>query len=89
MMVHNVNTGMLGKLSDIKSSTDFFHKHYGFNFYKTIYGGFLSEQEMQQVLKGEELWFDQNEIERRLKLKYEKLYKQKDKKINNKNKKSY
>jgi ATP-dependent protease ClpP protease subunit len=76
MMIHNIITGMSGKISDMKSYVDFSHKYYGHSFMKVIYEGFLSQEEISQVLKGEELWFGQSDIEKRLKQRQDKLSKE-------------
>lgn len=59
-LIHNGSTGSIAKFSDYKSETQFTVKWMERTF-RTAYEGFLTEQEIEDVLKGVDLWLDGNE----------------------------
>lgn len=65
MLVHFVSFGSGGKAWDVVS-----HVHhtvdYSTTIFKEIYQGFLTEEEMQNIIEGKELWLQAPEIEERL-----------------------
>lgn len=64
MMIHTFIQGIGGKFSDIQSSTGFYTKWWKNTFAK-IYKGFCTPAEIDEILKGEDLWLDAEEcIER-------------------------
>lgn len=66
MMVHNAFYGTVGTASSVQSHVDFSNKHLLFCM-KDIYSGFLRPIEIKEVMKGEDKWFTNSEIEERLK----------------------
>lgn len=65
MMIHSCSYGAVGKQSDIRSRVDF-TTTYNEDFIRQNYTGFLDEDEIQRVLKGEDLYFKSKEIDKRL-----------------------
>lgn len=65
MMVHFASFGSAGKGDDVKSHTDFNHA-YCRKLFTKAYRGFLTDNELEQMLIGKEFWFDADEILRRL-----------------------
>lgn len=65
MMVHSCSYGAGGKQSDIHTRVDFMTK-FNEKFIREQYTGFLSEEEIVRVLKGDDLYFDSDEIKERL-----------------------
>jgi len=66
MMIHSMSWGTVGKTVDMKSQSDFANK-LNISICKNIYKGFLTDKEIDDVIKGKEFWFMQNSIERRIK----------------------
>lgn len=71
MLVHNVSFGAVGKGSDVRDQV----KHtldFSERIFRQTYTGFLSEDEINQVLNGKEIWLVGEEIAERLenKIKY-------------------
>lgn len=65
MMIHSCSYGAVGKQSDIRSRVEF-TTSYNEDFIRQIYSGFLNEEEIQRVLKGEDIYFKAKEIDERL-----------------------
>lgn len=65
MLVHFVSFGSGGKAWDVVS-----HVHHTVDYstaiFKEIYQGFLTDEEMQNIIEGKELWLQAPEIEERL-----------------------
>lgn len=65
MLVHFVSFGSGGKAWDVVS-----HVHHTVDYstaiFKEIYQGFLTDEEMQNIIEGKELWLQASEIEERL-----------------------
>lgn len=65
MLVHFVSFGTGGKATDVLSNVQ--HTiEYSKLIFKDIYQGFLTNQEMQDVISGKELWLQSAEIDARL-----------------------
>ena len=65
MMIHNTSCEMGGKTNDITRSAIFNDKQ-ARAMYKKIYSGFLTDDELNRVMEGQDYWFDSEEIEKRL-----------------------
>lgn len=76
MLVHFVSFGSGGKAWDVVS-----HVHHTVDYstaiFREIYQGFLTEQEMQDIIQGKELWLQAPEIEERL-IKRQEFYQKKE-----------
>ena len=70
MMVHSATFGAFGKQSDVISHASFVDKQVR-GLMNSVYKDFLSERELEEVIMGKELWFDAEEIVRRLELRAE------------------
>lgn len=66
MMFHNMSYGTYGKISDIEGQAAFNSKQ-DKHIAETVFTGFLTKTELQQIHKGVEFWFDRTEIDKRLK----------------------
>lgn len=66
MMIHNVSFGEFGKVSDVIARTDFEKDHVKNMTHKT-YSNFLSSSEIDNVLLGQDIWLNENQIKQRLK----------------------
>jgi ATP-dependent protease ClpP protease subunit len=56
-LIHNGSTGAIGKFSDYKSETAFTSKWME-KVIRTAYEGFLTQPELDDVIKGVDLWLD-------------------------------
>lgn len=65
MLVHNLRTGFGGKMADLEAFTNFSSKMSN-KLITSTYEGFLNPQELQEVLRGHELWLDAGQIRERL-----------------------
>ena len=74
MMIHTAQFSAGGNTHSIKGSVDFSHKVINKMLDKT-YTGFLTEQEIDSVKKGQEIWLDSEDIKKRLNFKLEHLAK--------------
>lgn len=70
MMVHAATFGAFGKQSDVISHASFVDKQVR-NLMHSVYKDFLTDKELEEVIMGKELWFDAEEIVRRLELRAE------------------
>jgi ATP-dependent protease ClpP protease subunit len=65
-MIHNYSHGVIGKghevISKVKYTEKFFRK-----FAKDIYGNFLTQEELENVINGGDIWMDSEEVKSRLK----------------------
>lgn len=68
MMVHSATFGAFGKQSDVISHASFVDKQVR-TLMHSVYQDFLSDKELEEVIMGKELWFDSEEIVRRLELR--------------------
>lgn len=64
-MIHNYSEGVFGKgneiISRVKHATDWFEK-----LTYDIYGGFLTDSEIKDVLEGKDIWLDSEQVLERL-----------------------
>lgn len=65
MLVHNLRTGYAGKIADLEAYTVFTRKTSS-KLIDQTYKGFLSEEDLQLVVHGKELWLESAEIQERL-----------------------
>lgn len=65
LMFHNFRGGIQGKGNELSSQLDATKKWFSV-FAKKIYVPFLSEDEFEQILRGEDLWMHSPEIRKRL-----------------------
>jgi ATP-dependent protease ClpP protease subunit len=68
MMVHSATFGAFGKQSDVISHASFVDKQVR-TLMHSVYKDFLTDKELEEVIMGKELWFDSEEIVRRLELR--------------------
>lgn len=66
MMIHTVSGGMAGKAEEIESYSKFITVQNKQIFFK-VYEGFLTQQEMEDIFKGSDMWLCSKDIEKRLK----------------------
>lgn len=64
-MVHEASFGYYGKQFENKSFVDY-HHDLNRTMLEDIYKGFLTEEEMERVLRGEDLWIRESTYEERL-----------------------
>lgn len=67
-MIHNYSGGMSGKGHEMKARQKFTDDHLNSAF-KYFYTGFLSDEEMERVIEGTDLWMDTSEVVTRWKQK--------------------
>lgn len=60
-MVHNYSSGMIGKGHEMKARQKFTDDHLEEAF-KDFYKGFLSEEEIQTIIDGADLWMGSSEV---------------------------
>lgn len=65
MMFHNFSSGAIGKGNEIKLQIDAVVKWFN-RLARDIYFPFLSEQEIQNIIDGKDLWIEADEIRERL-----------------------
>lgn len=65
-MIHTYSGGMIGKGHEMHSQAQY-ERSWSINLIKEVYDGFLTEQEMQRVIDGADLWMDSKEVIKRLK----------------------
>ena len=63
-MIHNYSGGMTGKGHEMKARQQFTDNHLNEAF-KYYYTGFLSNEEMQRIIDGTDMWMSTSEVERR------------------------
>lgn len=67
-MIHNYSTGTQGKGHEVLSYINFNDKSLRRTF-GIIYAGFLNEREVKDVLSGNDMWLDADDVRKRWKLK--------------------
>lgn len=67
-MIHTYSGGMFGKGHEMHTQAQH-ERAWSVNLIKEVYGGFLTEHEMQRVIDGADLWMDGKEVIERLKVK--------------------
>lgn len=60
-MIHNYSAGMSGKGHEMKARQKFMDDSLNEAF-KTFYKGFLSDDEMQRIIEGQDLWIGKDEV---------------------------
>lgn len=60
-MIHNYSGGMQGKGNELKARQTFVDNQINEAF-RTFYSGFLTEEEMQRVIEGTDLWMGTEEV---------------------------
>ena len=65
-MIHNYSGGVAGKGHEMKAHQEFVDKNLNESF-KVFYKNFLTEDEMEDVIDGKDLWMNKYEVEARLK----------------------
>ena len=65
MMIHNASTGAWGKLGDMKAQSTFMENHFKM-WFRELYSGFLSGEEIEDVFKGQDIWLREEDIKKRL-----------------------
>lgn len=63
-MIHNYSGGMAGKGHEMKARQKFIDEHLNAAF-KSFYSGFLTEDEMDKVIEGTDLWMGTKEVAER------------------------
>lgn len=70
MLIHEPTAGMVESHNKLKKQYEFSSKHTE-QVFKDYYKNFLTEEEMEGVLSGQDLWLSSDEISERLKIKCE------------------
>ena len=65
VLVHTASFGIGGKLGDIQAIADFTSKH-NKKMLTEVYKGFLTDEEIKDIIKGVDLWITKEECEERL-----------------------
>lgn len=60
-MIHNYSSGTQGKGHEMKAYMDFNDSELN-NAFRTIYGGFLTSDEMEAVIAGKDMWMGKVEV---------------------------
>jgi len=63
-MIHNYSGGMQGKGNELKARQQFVDAQLN-DAFKTFYSGFLTEDEMDRVIEGTDLWMGTDEVAER------------------------
>ena len=83
MMIHTASFGNFGNTTTVKAQTDFTVSQVE-KLLDDAYNGFLSKDEMKEVKQGMELWYDSDEIRKRLKKRFAVLEAENKKKLKTK-----
>lgn len=65
MMIHNASAFSWGKIGDMKAQSTFMEKHFR-KWFNELYSGFLTAEEIADVLKGQDIWLREEDIKERL-----------------------
>jgi len=84
MLLHTATYGTVGNTSNVKAHTEFTTRQVE-KLITDTYSGFLSQEEIEKVKLGVELWFDAEEIRERLEDRIEYLKSQEEDKTEDKN----
>ena len=71
-MIHNYSTGMQGKGHELKAYQKFTDQELNKTF-REYYLGFLTEDEMEDVINGRDIWLNTDEVQKRWKNKKNKV----------------
>ena len=66
MMIHNASSGSGGKLGDMAGYANFKSDYFA-EWYAQLYAGFLTEDELKDISKGQDFWLKEAQIRERLK----------------------
>lgn len=66
MMIHNASSGAGGKLGDMAGYATFKNDYFA-EWYGQLYAGFLTDEELKDVAKGQDIWLKESQITARLK----------------------
>jgi ATP-dependent protease ClpP protease subunit len=66
MMIHNASTFSGGKLGDLAGKAAFLNDYFG-EWFQQLYAGFLTEEELKDIIKGQDFWLKEPQIRERLK----------------------
>lgn len=66
MMIHAATWGTDGKVDELVSQSEHFRKTVS-SMFNEVYKGFLTTAEITKVLENKDMWFEKDEIEKRLK----------------------
>ena len=66
MMIHGASGFQYGKISEMQAQAKFFEQHFH-GFFDELYAGFLSADEITDMLKGQDFWLSEDDIKNRLK----------------------
>ena len=64
-MIHAATFGIFGKHNEVKGQYEFKEKWLP-KVFDSVYTGFMSEEEIQQILAGKDFWFTADELNERL-----------------------
>lgn len=78
-LIHNGSSGAWGNINEYHAKSDF-DKKFLYDYYKEIYSGFLSEEEFDGMMRGDNLWLDAQQWLERSELRNE-WYKKETEKI--------
>jgi ATP-dependent Clp protease, protease subunit len=70
-LFHTYSGGILGKGNEIHSQS-LFERKWSTNMMRKIYDGFLTQEEINRVIDGVDIWMDSSEVIKRLKKRAEK-----------------
>lgn len=70
-LFHTYSGGILGKGNEIHSQS-IFERKWSTNMMRKIYDGFLTQEEINRVIDGHDIWMDGSEVIKRLKKRAEK-----------------
>jgi ATP-dependent protease ClpP protease subunit len=65
MLIHSPSGGFVGKFGDLFAQAEHFKDWTNF-FYKDVYEDFLTEEELEKVIDGKDMWLNASQIEERL-----------------------
>lgn len=65
MMIHNASAFSWGKIGDMKAQSSFMENHFR-KWFNELYSGFLTDAEIADVFKGQDIWLREEDIKERL-----------------------
>lgn len=65
MMIHNASAFSWGKVGDMKTQSTFLEEHFK-KWFGELYAGFLTQEEIADVFKGQDIWLREEQIRERL-----------------------
>lgn len=73
-MIHNYSSGVFGKGNEMVSQI-MFERSWSEKLFNTVYKYFLSNKEIKDILNGQDLWLDSDEVIKRCKYTHERKFK--------------